>query len=157
MSLNVFWKPVTFISAKQSTVIMKISEKNMVVFYQKLGELFYAIAASDKVVRTKEYQALKNLVLTEWTQVDDYKDEFDSDAVFQMEIVFEWFEYEGLDAQNCFDDFRNYFIANKQLFTYERKKLIWKTVNAIAEAFAGKNKSELVMLTHLLLLMQDEN
>ena len=136
---------------------MKINERSQVVFYQKLGELFYAIAASDKVVRTKEYNALKTLVLNEWSRVDDYKDEFDTDAVFQMEIVFEWFEYEGLDAQDCFDDFKIYYKENKHLFTYKRKELIWKTVNAIAEAFAGKNKSELVMLTHLLLLMQDEN
>jgi hypothetical protein len=136
---------------------MNTSEKSQVVFYQKLGELFYAIAAADKVVRTKEYDALKNLVLSEWSLVDDYKDEFDTDAVFQMEIVFEWFEYEGLEAQNCFDDFKNYYEENTHLFTFKRKELIWKTVNAIAQAFAGKNKSELIMLTHLHLLMQEEN
>lgn len=135
---------------------MKISEGSQVVFYQKLGELFYAIAASDKVVRTKEYDALKDLVLKEWASVDDYKDEFNSDAVFQMEIVFEWFEYENMDAQDCFNDFRDYYKEHKSLFSYKRKELVWKTVNAIAEAFAGKNKSELIMLTQLLLLMQDE-
>ena len=135
---------------------MKISEKNQVVFYQKLGELFYAIAASDKIVRAKEYDALKNLVLKEWAALDDYKDEFNSEAVFQMEVVFEWFEYEQMDATDCFDNFRSYYKEQKPLFTTERKALIWKTANAIANAFAGKNKSELVMLTQLRILFQEK-
>jgi len=135
---------------------MKISEKNQVVFYQKMGELFYAVAASDKVVRKQEYDALKNLVQREWSSLDDYKDEFQSDAVYQMEIVFEWFEYEQMNGQDCFDNFAQYYKENKNLFTPGKKQLIWKTVNAIANAFSGKNKSEVIMLSQLLLLMQDD-
>ncbi len=133
------------------------SEKNQVVFYQKMGELFYAVAASDRVVRKKEYEALKQLVQTEWSSIDDYKDEFQTDAVYQMEIVFEWFDYEGMNGEDGFDNLSDYFKENKELVTYKRKQLIWKTVNAIANAFAGKNKSEVIMLTQLLMLLQDEN
>lgn len=135
---------------------MEISEDNKLVFYQKLGELFYAVAASDKVVRESEYEALRKLVQSEWSSSEDYKDQFQTDAVHQMEIVFEWFEYEQMNGQDCFDNFRDYFNEHKQLFTYPRKQLIWKTVNAIANAFSGKNKSEVIMLTQLLLLLQDE-
>ncbi|MEM7185509.1 MAG: hypothetical protein AAF466_02525 [Bacteroidota bacterium] len=135
---------------------MEIKQHNQVVFYQKIGELFYAMAAVDNVVRVKEYEALKNLVLTEWTSIDEYKDEFDTDAVFQMEIVFEWFEYEDMDAEQCFDDFKEFYKEHPSLFTQKRKDLIWRTVNAIANAFAGTNKAELIMLTQLHLLMQDK-
>ena len=72
------------------------------VFYQKIGELFYAVAASDKVVRKVEYQALTELVETEWKSMDDYEDQFKTDAAYQIAIVFEWFDYEGMDAEDCF-------------------------------------------------------
>ncbi|NND63692.1 MAG: hypothetical protein HKN48_10940 [Flavobacteriaceae bacterium] len=133
---------------------MYTSEEKHLLFYQKLGELFYSIAASDKVVRKSEYDSLKQLVKTEWTTIDDYKDAFKTDAVYQMEIVFEWFNYEQMDADQCFQDFSEYYKENASQFTPERKRLIWKTANKIAAAFSGKNKSEVIMLSRLRLLMQ---
>ena len=41
---------------------MEPTKKPELLFYQKMGELFYAIAAADNVVRESEYGALKNLV-----------------------------------------------------------------------------------------------
>ena len=35
-------------------------------FYQKLGELFYAIAAADKVVEKLEYDALRRIIAEQW-------------------------------------------------------------------------------------------
>lgn len=119
------------------------------VFYQKMGELFYAIAASDKVVRKAEYEALKKLVSKEWKNLDGYEDPFHTDAAYQIEVVFDWFDYEQLDANDCFDSFADYKKENGKFFTLEVKKLIWKTANAIANAFAGKNKSEVIMLAKL--------
>ena len=59
---------------------MTAIEKTSLSFYQKTGELFYAIAAADKVVRKKEYQSLKKMVQQEWKGLDDVKDEFGVDA-----------------------------------------------------------------------------
>ncbi len=132
------------------------SESTQVIFYQKLGELFYAVAASDKVVRKKEFAALKKLVETDWASSEARKDEFGSDIIYQMEIIFDGYDYRQEDAGVRFDDFRDYYRAHKKLFTPKKKQLIWKTVNAIASAFAGKNKAEVIMLSQLLLLMQDD-
>lgn len=128
--------------------------KPELLFYQKLGELFYAIAASDKVVRETEYKALTQLVEEEWKSMDDYEDQFKTDAAYQISIVFEWFDYERMDADDCFDSFREYFKDYKDLFSEKRKKLILKTVHKIADAFNGTNKSELIMLTKLELLFK---
>ena len=128
---------------------MDTSEKPQLVFYQKMGELFYAIAAADNVVREAEYNALKKVVSEKWKDLDDYEDPFHTDAAYQIEVVFDWFDYEQLDANDCFDSFAEYKNENQKLFTEERKKLIWETSNAIAGAFAGKNKSELIMLAKL--------
>lgn len=130
-------------------------DKPQILFYQKMGELFYAIAAADKVVRKAEYETLKKLVSDEWKNLDDYEDAFRTDAAYQIEVVFDWFDYEQLDADDCFDSFADYKKENENLFTLERKKLIWKTANAIANAFAGKNKSEVIMLAKLKQLLDE--
>ncbi|GHC62087.1 hypothetical protein [Ulvibacter litoralis] len=124
------------------------------LFYQKLGELFYAVAAADKVVREAEYKMLTTLVEDEWKQMDDYKDQFKTDAAYQISIVFEWFDYERMDADDCFESFTNYYKNHQNLFSEERKALILKTVQKIADAFNGINKSELIMLTKLGLLFK---
>ncbi len=126
-----------------------MEEKPQLLFYQKIGELFYAIAAADNVVDEAEYKELQKTVTEKWKDLDDYVDPFQTDAAYQIEIVFDWFDYEELDANDCFDSFSDYYAENQALFNDERKKLIWDTANAIASAFAGKNKSELIMLAKL--------
>ena len=119
------------------------------LFYQKLGELFYAIAASDKVVRKAEYKALSEIVEKEWKSMDDYEDQFKTDAAYQIAIVFEWFDYEGMNAQECFSSFKDYYEEHQSLFYGRRKELILKTASKIANSFNGTNKSELIMLSKL--------
>lgn len=123
-------------------------------FYQNLGKLFYAIAASDKIVRKSEYDSLKEIVKSEWLKIDETEDEFGVDAAFQIEIVFDWLDYEELSAEECFHQFENYYTENKSHFTDNLKQLIWSTSNAIAGAFSGKNKSELMMLGRLKLIFE---
>lgn len=128
---------------------MENVDKPPLLFYQKMGELFYAIVAADKVVRKKEYDTLEKMVLEKWKNLYDYKDPFHTDAAHQIEVVFNWFDYEQLDANDCFDSFADYKNENQNLFTPERKKLILETADAIARYFVGKNKSELIMLDKL--------
>lgn len=132
---------------------MGARDKPQLLFYQKMGELFYSIAAADKVVRKEEYEALKNIVAQEWKNLDDYEDHFRTDAAHQIEVVFDWFDYEQLDANECFESFADYKKEHPKLFTKERKQLIWKTANAIASSFSDQNKSEVIMLTKLKILL----
>lgn len=132
----------------------KVSRPEL-LFYQKLGELFYAIAASDKIVRQSEYKELTRFVEEEWKAMDDYEDQFGTDAAYQISIVFEWFDYERMDADDCFESFSDYYQEHKNLFSEERKNLILRTVQKIADAFRGTNKSELIMITKLQLLFKN--
>lgn len=133
---------------------MEVPDKPQLIFYQKMGELFYAIAAADKVVRKAEYQSLKNIVVAQWKDLDDYKDSFGTYAAYQIEVVFNWFDYEQLDSKDCFESFADYKKENPKLFSKERKELIWKTANVLAASFSGKNKDELIMLAKLKSLLQ---
>lgn len=128
---------------------MKKENSSLSLLFEKLGELFYAIAAADKIVHKKEYDALREFVKKEWEKSENHKDPFGANAVFQMEIVFDWFDYEGRDAWECFENFRDFKKEHEHLFTKERKDRILKTASAIANAFSGKNKSELIMLAKL--------
>ncbi len=118
-------------------------------FYQHLGELFFAIAKSDGIVRPEEEQRLKTLVDKEWTKLEDGEDEFHSNAVYQMESVFQNLFEDFADADTAFDDFKYFFQDHEHLFTAKITDLILLTANSIADSFRGKNKSELNMLFNL--------
>lgn len=134
---------------------MTTTQNTGISFYQNLGKLFYAIASADKVVRESEYESLHKIVKSEWLKVDDIEDEFGVDAAFQIEIVFEWLNYEEeANAEECFLQFQTYFEEHTAMFTNNIKKLVWTTCNSIAGAFSGKNKSELMMLGRLKLLFE---
>lgn len=134
---------------------MNTTQNIGVTLYQSLGKLFYAIAASDKVVRVSEYESLHKIVQSEWLPLDDLEDEFGIDAAFQIEIVFDWLDYETPNAQDCFEEFQNFYTEHTSMFSNQIKELIWSTCNAIASAFSGKNKSELMMLGKLKLLFEN--
>ncbi|PVW15880.1 hypothetical protein [Marixanthomonas spongiae] len=123
--------------------------------YQKLGELFYAIAAADKVIRKAEKDTLRNLVSSHWKNLDQLEDEFYTDASYQIEIVFDWLDDTQLDPNDCFEDFKAFKNEHPKLFTAQVNKLIWKTADAIAASFAGKNKAELIMLAKLKMLLEN--
>lgn len=118
-------------------------------FYQNLGKLFYAIAASDKVVKKEEIDTLKGIVEQEWVQIDDYQDEFGTDTAYQIEIIFDWLEENQPDAFLSFKEFSDFKKEHENLFNNKINTLILKTADAIAASFAGKNKSELIMLSKL--------
>jgi hypothetical protein len=128
-----------------------VTKKKMTMqFYQNLGKLFYAIAASDGSVRDIEFDKLKLCVKKQWLEIDVIEDAFGTDAAYQIEVVFDWLNYEEeLNAKVCYDDFIVYKNDQNHLFTKEVKRLILKTASSIAYAFAGINKSELIMLAKL--------
>lgn len=129
---------------------MNTKKKTPLKFYQNLGKLFYAVAASDKKVRKSEFNKLKDIVETQWLDVDSTKDNYDEDAAYQIEIIFDWLNsQENLDAQTCYNEFVNYKNEQKHLFSDNINTLIIKTAHAIADSFSGLNKSELIMLAKL--------
>lgn len=122
--------------------------------YQNLGKLFYAVAMVDKTIRPIEVQRLKEAVKEKWLKVDAIEDEFGTDAAYQIEIVFDWLQEEEHDGQIYFDEFKDFFKEHKDRINPNIITLIWKTADAIAASFAGKNKSELIILAKLKLFLK---
>ena len=120
-----------------------------VSFYRQLGTLFYAVAASDKVVREEEFDEMKKVVALNWLPSEEAEDAFHTNAVFQMEIVFDYLKANPRPWEECFADFQFFLKEHPALFTLKRRKLISSTANAIASSFSGRNKSELIVLAKL--------
>ncbi len=121
-------------------------------FYQALGKLFYAVAMADKHVRPVEVQRLRKYVRKYWLEVDQFEDEFNTDSAYQIEIVFDWLEEEDKNGEDYFKDFEEFYKNHTSKFSPEIKSLILDTAEAIAGSFAGKNKSELLLIFKLKLL-----
>lgn len=118
-------------------------------FYQKLGKLFYAMAMADKTVRPGEVQQLRNDIRKYWLDLDDAKDEFGTDVAYQIEIVFDWLQEEEGESETYFREFSGFYKEHGAMFSEKLKSLILKTSSHIASSFAGRNKSELILLARL--------
>ncbi len=122
-------------------------------FYQNLGKLFYAVAIADHSVHIKEIDRLKAVVREHWLQLDDIVDEYGTDAAFQIETVFDWLLENEKNSEECYEAFEEFFNDYQKLFNEEVKNLTMTTARSIAGAFAGSNKSELIVLGKLQLLL----
>ncbi|MDC6365936.1 MULTISPECIES: hypothetical protein [Flavobacteriaceae] len=124
-------------------------------FYQNLGKLFYAVAMADHSIHVNEIERLKEIVREHWLDVDEIKDEYGNDAGFQIEHIFnQLLEYET-KADTIYEEFEAFYTDNTALFPDNIKRLAMSTARAIAAAFAGSNKSELIILGRLELLFRN--
>lgn len=117
--------------------------------YEKLGYLYYALAAADNVVPAHEAERLRELVKKIWLPMEASKDEFGTDAAYYIDISFEFLLNEGRDADEAFQEFENYYVDHSAAFSREIDEKIKTTARAIAKAFKGKNKKESAMLKRL--------
>jgi hypothetical protein len=124
------------------------------LFYQNLGKLFYAIAAADKVIREVEVKKLKQIVNTEWLNLGGVKDKSEIDAMRQIKIMFAQLAAQTQNPNDCMAEFKAFKKTNENLFTDDVKQLIWKTASAIATSFSGRNKSELILLVELGIILK---
>lgn len=134
---------------------MKKSTQFIKDLYLNLGKLFYAVAASDKVIRPQEVKKLREIVDSEWLKFEDSEDEFGTDMAFEIEAVFDYLQEKNADADIAFEEFKEFKLVNDEKFTPKLNKLIWNTSDSIATSFANKNKSELIMLSKLKMLLND--
>jgi hypothetical protein len=135
---------------------MKPSDKTMVLFYQQIGKVFYSIAAVDKTVRPEEIKELKKILQKEWLALENTFDTFGSDSAYQIEIVFDWLVENEWDIGQMMPDLKIFRTVHSSLFTPQINALILKTAKAIANSFAGKNKSEHVLISQLHTVLENQ-
>ncbi|MBN8859977.1 MAG: hypothetical protein J0H29_16390 [Sphingobacteriales bacterium] len=128
---------------------MKDSRK----FYKALGDLFYAVAAADHIVRAEEREQLDNEIQFAWKHYDNSTDRFGSDRAFLTEFEFEAMEDNMTPAEEAYEAFEAYFSDHQQEIDTHTRIRIFNSARHIAEAIRKLNKEEtkyLVRLKHLL-------
>lgn len=134
---------------------MEPKKSTMLAFYQLLGRVFYATAQADKEINEAEIDTLKQLVKDQWMAVEDAVDEFELDAAYQIEIVFDYLLENDVIEEDVLRDLKEFKSMHGRLFTKQMAELIMETASKIASSFAKRNKSELVFLSKLFLILKD--
>ena len=122
-------------------------------FYKELGNLFYAIAASDKNISPAEKQKLDDEVQFAWRHYDHSTDRFGTDRAFLIEFEFEAMEDEMASAKDAFSSFQDYFVENKNQIDSSTRKRIFNSAKHIAETVHKVNGAEHKYLDRLKKLM----
>lgn len=117
--------------------------------YEKLGYLFYAVAATDHDVAPGEADTLRDTVKKIWVPVENSTDEFGTDAAYYIDISFEYLLNEGTDPEEAFQEFERYYSEHSAVFSKTIKEKIRTTAKAITHAFKGRNKKESAALKRL--------
>lgn len=124
-------------------------------FYSIIGKLFYAIAASDKVVRIEEIDKIKQIVSSDWFDFDELDDGIYIKAAEVILFSFNEMLMQNKSSAECMSEFRKFKKSHEKLFTENVKLIIWKSSNSIASSFSMKNKSELVALLELSIMLKE--
>lgn len=134
---------------------MDATSKLPVQFYEKVGELLYAISAIDKVVRNEEFRSLKSSLNSYWNSFMVHGQNASLKPAAVMETAFMNALQNKKDPETCFEDFVEYKKNNPKLFSMAHNSVIWDTANLIANSFSLVNKSEVIFLQKLKLVLQD--
>ena len=127
---------------------------NYLKIYEKLGYLFYAIAAADHRVHEAEVEKLKSLIAKEWLPLENSTDKYGTDAGHYISISFEYLLTEGIPSDEAYAVFSDYYQIHPVAFSKELKQKISSTATAIASSFANRNKSEREYIAQLQKLMK---
>lgn len=130
---------------------MKAHLFNDSAFYPSLGKLFYAVAFIDKLVPDEEIVFFKKIILDNWQS----HPHIDPQQVQQILAEFDRLLIEKAAANRCFLEFTDFLGSGHYMMPQSIKNLIWKTADGIAAAYAGKNKSEVILLAKLKSLLLD--
>lgn len=121
---------------------------------EAIGYVLYAVASADKRVFEEEKQVVE-LYLRE--NLKSLARQEDPSGTKSVEIILKKMEFllhEKMKSEKAFQIFSELYIADKKLFSAEIKQLIMDLCIKSAVAVNRMNKSELVILSQIELLMK---
>ena len=113
-------------------------------FYVSIAYLFYAVAKVDKNFQKEEKK--KIVELTERYFSTDVASEQSSEIIYE---TLRFLIKDEFTSDAAFDKFKRYLELNRELFEQKTVHNILVVCHEIANAFSGKNKSELIILARI--------
>ena len=120
----------------------------------EVSKLFYAIAISDSRLHDVEKELVKSAI-TDYRSFSEPSDQFNTDHNVKSEEIIQRIHQENLGAWELFDGFEKYYTDNKTEFSDAINQWIITKANEIASSYARQNKSEIVMIARIRLLLNN--
>lgn len=117
--------------------------------YKNIGILLYAIAKADGQIQDKEIKAIHRIVTEDLAPLEESVDAFGTDTAFFAEFEFAILQDRDISAQKAFDRFIVFAKENEKNLSPQLRELIVKSVEKVAAAYRGTNKSEAAMIEAL--------
>jgi len=119
-----------------------------------IGFLVYAVASADKHVSEEEKQTVHRIVNDNWQVLADSDDPFGVRAMEYIDKILLGLDEQHVDSEKAFHSFEEVYKANSESFTPALKSFILKVCIETGSAFNRMNKSELVLLSRIELLLK---
>ncbi len=123
-------------------------ETNSNSFYVKLTHLFYAVAMADKKMVVEEKRKIVSYVEKYWSH------SFDKGK--GKEVIYETMRElikKQMTSEEAYEVFKSYVLSLPDGFSDDLSKKIMEAADGIATTMFKKNKSELILLTKLKILI----
>lgn len=118
-------------------------------FFDKLAHLMYAVAVADGKIVLREKITIKKIV--EEHQFLPTIDTEDREIIY---AVLRKLIKEQTSSEEAFTTFKDFYSKNPESFPVELRKNIMEIANKIAASYAGRNKSESVIISKLYFLLE---
>ncbi|MEE3999611.1 hypothetical protein V1T75_04600 [Tenacibaculum sp. FZY0031] len=118
---------------------MKFTEE----FYKNIANLFYAVSMADKNITIEEKKRIVKRVELNWATSENKSD---SELIYETlrELI-----KEKVTSEEAYEDFKRYYLTHKEDFTKKVMHDLLAASHEISTSYAGKNKSELIILARL--------
>lgn len=118
-----------------------------------IAYLAYAVASADQHVDEIERKAIHTFIDEHWQLLADAEDPFGARTLDFVDKMIPALEAHQMSSEEAFSHFKEMFEAKKELFSAELKSFIIQLCIRTGAAFNQMNKSELVLISRVELLL----
>jgi hypothetical protein len=118
-----------------------------------IAYMAYAVACADHHVDEVERKAIHSFIDEHWQLLADEEDPFAAQTLDFVDKMIPALEANQMSSEEAFNHFKEMFEAKKELFSAELKTFIIQLCIRTGAAFNQMNKSELVLISRLELLL----
>ncbi len=121
-----------------------------------IGYLIYAVASADNHVSPEEKRIVHEVINEQWKILADEEDPFGARALDFIDKIIVAMDEKQVESSMALELFKGIYTEKKELFTPELKQFILAICIKTGSAFNRMNKSELVLLSRIELLLKNE-
>lgn len=112
--------------------------------YEPIAKLFYAVAL-DEGLQPQQLSALKKLIADYWVPKPDISGDGEVSDQWKIFAAFDMLQKENIDKDRAYRDFDRFYMAHRDNFTPDLRRLILHIAFEITEEFGRHSGEELMM------------